>query len=450
MKRNPDGSPLLSWERLAHFRLLLAFLLCLLPLLSARAMTVERVISPAGIEAWLVEDHSNPIISMHFAFRGGTALDPSGKAGLADMVGSLLDEGAGDMDSQTFQGKLEDMAISLGYSVGKDAFHGHLKTVTANRDQAFDLLRLSLTQPRFDADAVDRVRGQLLAELAQELQDPDAIAGRAFAKQMYPDHPYGVPSNGYPETVSAITVDDLKGWVASHLGRDQLYVAVVGDITAAQLGQRLDQVFGTLPAKAEPISVPEVAADAKGQVEVIRRPIPQSVVVFGEQGMKRDDPDWYAAYVMNYILGGGGFSSRLLTEIRVKRGLAYGAYSYLVPRDHAALIEGGVGTRNDRVAESLSLVRQEWKRMADSGVTAEELANAKTFLNGSFPLQMDSTQSIAALLVTIQLDRLGIDYLDRRPKLISAVTRDDVRRVAKRLLDSERLAAVVVGDPKGF
>ncbi len=430
--------------------LLVALILCLLPLLPAWAVTIERVVSPGGIEAWLVEDHSNPIISLHLAFRGGSALDPEGKAGLANMVGSLLDEGAGDMDSQTFQGKLEDSAIALGYSAGRDAFHGYLKTLTANRDEAFDLLRLSLTRPRFDGDAVDRVRGQLLAELAEELQDPHAIAQRAFAKEMYPNHAYGVPIDGYPQSVSAVTVDDLKGWVAAHLGRDQLHLAVVGDITAAQLAPLLDHVFGELPAHAAPIAVAEVVPDAKGQVEVIRRPIPQSVVVFGEQGIKRDDPDWYAAYVMNYILGGGGFSSRLLTEIRVKRGLAYGAYSYLVPRDHSALIEGGVGTRNDRVAESLSLVREQWRHMAETGVTPEELANAKTFLNGSFPLQMDSTQSIASLLVAIQLDRLGIDYIGRRPGLIDAVTLDDVRRVAARLLDARRLSAVVVGNPAGL
>ncbi len=431
-------------------RLLAVLVLCLLPGMPALALNVEPVKSPGGVEAWLVQDHSNPIISLSFAWRGGAALDPAGKTGLAYLVGGLLDEGAGDLDSQAFHGKLEDLAISLGFDAGMDTLHGQVKTLTANRDVAFDLLRLSLTQPRFDAEAVERVRSQVLAELSRQLQDPNAIAQRAFAKMMYPDHPYGRQVDGDPETIKSITVDDLKAWTAAHLGRDQLHIAVVGDITPDQLRPLLDQVFGSLPATAAPVTTPEVQADAKGQVEVIRRQIPQSVVVFGEQGLKRADPDWYAAYVMNYVLGGGGFASRLMTEIRVKRGLAYGAYSYLMPRDHGALAAGGVATRNDRVAESLQLVRQEWGRMADGGVTADELANAKTFLNGSFPLQMDGTGSIAALLVTIQLDNLGIDFVDRRPQLINAVTAADVKRVAKRLLDPAHLATVVVGDPQGM
>ena len=432
------------------FRLLMTALLCLWPILPAYAVDVQKVVSPGGIEAWLVEDRSNPIISMSFALRGGSAVDPAEKSGLAEMVCNLLDEGAGDLGSRAFHEKLDDLAISLGFSAGEDAIYGHLKTLTENRETAFDLLRLSLTRPRFDATAVERVRAQSLAELSQQEQDPDAIAGRAFSRMMFPDHPYGRPSDGREDTVKTITAVDLKDWVAAHLGRDQLTVAVVGDIRPEVLGMALDQVFAGLPARAAPVAVPEVTPDAHGQRDVIRRQIPQSVVQFGSAGLKRDDLDWYAAYVMNYILGGGGFSSRLLTEVRVKRGLAYSVYSYLRPYDHGGLIFGGVASRNDRVAESLRLIGEEWRRMAEKGVTAAELANAKTYLNGSFPLQLDSTSSIARLLVTIQMDNLGIDYLQRRERLINAVTLDDVRRVAKRLLDAEHLAAVVVGDPKGM
>jgi len=434
----------------SRLRLLVTALICLWPILPAHAVDVQKVVSPGGIEAWLVEDRANPIISVSFALRGGSAVDPADKSGLAEMVCNLLDEGAGDLDSRAFHEKLDDLAISLGFSAGEDAVYGHLKTLTDNRDTAFDLLRLSLTQPRFDPTAVERVRAQSLAELSQQEQDPDAIAGRAFSRMMFPDHPYGRPSDGREDTVKAITAMDLKDWVAAHLGRDQLTVAVVGDIRPEALGMALDQVFGGLPARAAPIAVAEVTPEAHGQKEVIRRQIPQSVVQFGSAGLKRDDPDWYAAYVMNYILGGGGFSSRLLTEVRVKRGLAYSVYSYLRPYDHGGLIFGGVASRNDRVAESLRLIGEEWRRMADKGVTAAELANAKTYLNGSFPLQLDSTSSIARLLVTIQMDNLGIDYLQRRARLIDAVTLEDVHRVAKRLLDAEHLAAVIVGDPKGL
>lgn len=440
-----SGVLMRSWRGLAA-----AAALFLLPQMPAQAFTIQQVVSDSGVEAWLIEDHSNPIIAMNFAFRGGAALDPADKTGLSNMVASLLDEGAGEMDSQTFQGKLEDLGISLGYSAGSDQLHGHLKTITDNQAVAFDLLAQSLTKPRFDADAVDRIRGQILSELAHEQQDPQAIAGRALAKMMYPDHAYGRGVSGVETTVNAITAEDLRAYLPRRLARDRLIIGVVGDISAQALKPLLDSTFGGLAAKGDDQLVPDVAANAAGKVEVIRRAIPQSVVLFAQQGVTRTDPDWYAAYVMNYILGGGGFSSRLMTEVRVKRGLAYGVSSSLAPMAHGALVEGGTATRNDRTAESIAIIRQQWQKLADEGVTANELADAKTYLIGSYPLQMDSTQSIASILVAIQQDHLGIDYLDRRSRLIQGVSADDIRRVAKRLLDAKALSFVVVGDPAGM
>jgi zinc protease len=238
--------------------------------------------------------------------------------------------------------------------------------------------------------------------------------------------------------------------VAAHLGRNTLTISVVGDISPAELGPLLDRTFGALPEKAAPVEVADVVPQANGKIEVIHRPIPQSIVMFGEQGLMRDDPDWYVAYVMNYILGGGGFSSRLMTEVRVKRGLAYGVYSYLLPRDHSALLAGSVATRNDRVKDSLQVIKDEWHRMAEGGVTPKELADAKTYLNGSFPLQLESTEAISGLLQVVQVEKLGIDYFDRRKTLIDKVTTADVKRVARRLLDADHLSFVVLGDPQGL
>jgi len=427
-----------------------AALLLLGGLTPAQAFNIQRVSGDSGVEAWLIEDHANPIIAMNFAFRGGAALDPADKAGLTNMAVSLLDEGAGDMDSQSFQGKLEDMGISLGYSAGDDAVYGHLKTVSDNRDTAFSMLAASLSKPRFDADAVERIRSQILADLSRQQQDPQAIAGRALAKVLYPDHPYGRAAEGVEETVKAITADDLKAIPPHRFGRDHLIIGVVGDITPEQLKPLLDATFGPLPDQSDAIAVPEVKANATGHVEVIRRQIPQSVVLFGEQGLKRTDSDWYAAYVMNYILGGGGFSSRLMTEVRVKRGLAYGVSTGLSPYQHGALLDGGTATRNEKTAESIALIRQEWQKLAESGVTAQELADAKTYLIGSYPLQMDSTASIASILVAIQMDNLGIDYLDRRSQLVQKVSLEDIKRVAQSLLDSKALSFVVVGNPAGM
>lgn len=414
----------------------------------ANALTIEKVTSPSGIEAWLVEDHKNPIIAADFSFDTGGATDPAGKEGLATMVSGLLDEGAGDLDAQAFQGKLEDLAVGLTFAADDDTFSGRVKTLTDNRDEAFKLLHLALAKPRFDADAVARVRGQMLVGLQQQEQDPQSLVGRAFAAAIFPNHPYGRLST--EATLKAITEGDLKGWVGGHLSRGKLVVSVVGDITPAQLSALLDQTFADLPAKIDLAPIPEAAVPAKGSLKIIKKPIPQSVVNFGEQGVKRDDPDWYNAYVMNYILGGGSFSSRLMTEVRVKRGLAYGAYSGLEPYEHGGLVIGEVATRNEKVAESLKVIKDELRKMGSTDVSVTELAQAKTYLNGSFPLQMDSTTAIAALLSVVQRDHLGIDYFDRRPSLIDKVTAADIRRVSGKLLDPDKLTVVIVGDPKGM
>lgn len=431
---------------------LAAFLLfALAGALPARAaMKVEEVTGASGVHAWLVEDHTNPIISLSFSFAGGTATDPDGKSGLAGLVADMLDEGAGDLDSQTFQRKLADLAIEMEFSANRDALDGRMKTVTENRDTAFGLLGQALARPRFDDEALERNRRQVLAQLDQELQDPGTVADRKLSEMMFPGHPYGRPEDGTPDSVKALTRTDLADWSRRNLARDRLTVSVVGDITPDQLKTLLDSTFGALPAKADAPAVPDATIAAAGKTEIIRQNYEQSTAVFAEAGIRRDDPDWYAAFVMNYVLGGGGFSSRLMTEVRVKRGLAYSVDSFLAPYDHAALIGGSVGTRNDRMADSLALIRKEWARMAEGGITAAELAAAKTYLNGSFPLEMGSTGAVAGLLTLIQREHLGADYLDRRKTLIDKVTQADVRRVAKRLLRPEALTVVVVGDPKGM
>ncbi len=415
---------------------------------SAAAVEIERVRSPGGIEAWLVQDHTIPIISMSFSFAGAAALDPPGKEGLADMVSSLLDEGAGELDSEAFQRALEDISASISFDAGRERFQGSLKTLGRHRDAAFRLLRLAVTGPRFDAKPVERIRAQLIASLMSQQENPRRIAGRTWYRTVFPTHPYGNPVAGTIDSVTAIKRADLKRFTAERFGRDNLLIGVVGDIAPGELGRRLDEVFAGLAARSQPVRLADVRPDGAGRLVIVRKPIPQSVVVFGQRGIKRDDKDYYAAYVMNYILGGGGFSSRLTEEIREKRGLAYSVYSYLNPLDHAGLIMGGLGTRNDRVATSLEILRAEWTRIARHGVSEDELRAAKTYINGSFPLRLDSSRRIANLLVAIQVSKLGIDYLDRRPELIDAVSRDHIRRVARRLLEPDGLTVVVVGDPK--
>lgn len=414
----------------------------------AAAVTVERVESHGGIVAWLIQDNMVPLVSIEFSFRGGAALDPSGKAGLANMTASLLDEGAGELDSQEFQQKLSDLAVSLSFDAGMDTFRGSLKTLNRTRDEAADLLALALTEPRFDEDAVERIRQQIQTALTRQSTDPNEIASKVWWKAVFPDHPYGRPLEGMLETVAAISVEDMRHLVEERFARDQLIIGVVGDITPEELGPLLDRAFGDLPAEGKPFSLVEPELKASGETYVVETEVPQSVVLFGHRGIKREDPDYYIAYTMNYVLGGGGFASRLYEEVREKRGLAYSVYSYLTPLEAVGVYSGGVSTANGRVGESIEVIRKEWELMREKGVSAEELADAKTYLTGSFPLRFTSTDRIARMLVGMQYNNLGIDYIDKRNSYIESITLEEVQRVARELLVPENLTVVVVGKPE--
>jgi zinc protease len=414
----------------------------------AGATTVKRLVSPSGIVAWLVEDHAVPVIALDFAFAGGANEDPADKPGVAHMVASLLDEGAGDLDAVAFHDRLAGHAIELGFTAGRDNFHGSVRTLTENRDVAFDLLRLALTGARFDAEAVERIRTQVLSGLRRDSTNPGDIASRRWWETAFPDHPYGRSTRGTADTVAHISADDLKSYTRHAFARDTLKISVVGDLDAAAAGKLIDEVFGSLPAKAELSPVAAVAPKGLGRRIVVDLDVPQAIVVFGGLGIARRDPDFIPAFIINHILGGGVMSSLLYTEVREKRGLAYGIRTSLVPLEHAALFTGSTGTRSDKTGETLQIIEDEIARFAGTGPTDEELAKAKSFLEGSYALAFDTSTKIAGMLVQIQLDNLGIDYIDRRNGLIRAVTAADVKRVAKRLLNGAMLVTVV-GRPLG-
>jgi zinc protease len=425
--------------------LLLALVLLATPAFAANK--VQEVTSPGGISAWLVEDHSLPVVTLDVYFRGGAALDPADKPGLATLTADLLDEGAGALDSQAFQAKLEDLAASLEFSASEDGMTASLRSITGNLAAAAQLLHLSLTAPRFDDKAVARVRSQLLAQLAREEREPQYIAGRLWFHNAFDGHPYAQPSQGTPESIARIAIADMRGVVQHRFAKNVMLVGVVGDISPATLAALLDRTFGDLPVHAAEGTVPDVTISPREPLLLAEMPIPQSVVTFGQAGIKRDDPDFYAAFVVNHILGGGSFSARLTEEVRVKRGLAYSIYSALDPLQHSGIILGSVATENKNVAQSIDLIRQEWRRMREHGPTLQELQDAKTYLTGSYPLSLDSTARIAATLVAVQRDKLGIDYLERRNGLIEAVSLEDAKRVAARLFDPDKLSFVVFGAP---
>jgi len=398
----------------------------------AKAIDIQEVTSPGGITAWLVEDYTVPIVTVQFAFRGGSAQDPEGKAGLGNLLSGLLDEGAGDLDSKAFQTRLENRNIKLSFDVGRDAFYGSLKTLAANREEAFDLASLALTAPRFDDEPVSRIKAQIISRLRSEQTDPEDMARKAWSHEVFGDHPYGRDSEGTPETVEKLTAEDLRDFASKNLARENLVVAVVGAIDAETLKDDLDKLFGGLPEKPQLTEIADVTA-ADGKSEHIDLPVPQTVIRIGGSGLKRDDPDFIPAYVADHILGGGTFSSRLYREVREKRGLAYSVGSSLVPFDHSGAWVAAAATRSDAAKEAVDLMLAEVKGLAEKGPTAKELDEAKSYLTGNYALRFDSSAKIARQLLGIQLDRLGIDYVDKRNEMIRAVSEEDVKRAAARV-----------------
>ncbi len=416
-------------------------------LAASSGMNIQRVTSPGGIEAWLVESHANPLIAIRFAFRGGASQDPAGKEGLAYFVSGMIDEGAGSFDSVAFQERAQGLAMRMDFDAGRDVMVGNLQTITENKDEVFDLFRLALTEPRFDDTAFARVQAQILAGLQFDEHDPETVASLAWDKLAFPEHPYGRPIKGTKDSIAAITPDDLRDYVRRNFARDKLSISVVGDIDAETLGKALDLMFGGLPAKGDLQPVADAAPPLGPTREIIEMDVPQSVAQFGQRGVARKDPDFIPAYVLNYIIGGGGFSSRLMEEVREKRGLAYSVYSNLYPFQHGAVFVGNVATKNEAVGQSLQVIEDELRRLAANGPSEDELANAKSYLTGAYALRFESSSSIANQLLWLQIEDLGIDYIKKRNALVEAVTMDDVKRVAKRLIEADRLITTIVGKP---
>jgi zinc protease len=433
---------------------LVGSILCIAAVLSAgpraaSAMTIEKIVSPSGIEAWLVQEKAVPLVALNYAFHGGATQDEPDKAGTANLAIDMLDEGAGDLDGKAFHERMENHAIDLGFQVGRDYMHGSLRALNEHREEAFDLLRLALTSPRFEAGDLERVRGQEMAALQRDTTNPNDLASRRWWETAFPGHPYGRETKGTLESVPRITADDLRSYVRRVFARNELKISIVGDVDAKTAGELIDRAFAGLPARNDLKPVANATPSGLGRRIVINVDVPQAVVTFGGQGIARQDPDFMAAYIVNHILGGGSFSSRLYREVREKRGLAYGVSDSLVWFQRAAVVLGGTATRADRTADALAVIEEEIKRMAKDGPTPDELAAAKSFLKGSYALTLDTSAKIGAQLTQIQIDNLGIDYIQRRGTLIDAVTIEDARRVARRLY-SGGLLVTVAGRPKGL
>ena len=426
---------------------LMGALICLALPLRAEVQ-IQEVTSPGGIKAWLVENHDIPFTVLNIRFKGGTSLDAAGKRGAVNLMTALIEEGAGDLDSQAFAAARDGMAAEFGFSSDSDGVSVSARFLTDTSTQATDLLHLALTTPRFDPDAIERVRGQVLQNIASNAKDPSAIASDLLSHAAFGDHPYGSSGDGTADSVQALTRDDLLAAYHAALARDRIYVAAAGDISAADLGKMLDKLLGDLPATgaAQPA---DVALTAKGDVITQSFPGPQSTISFYQGGITFEDPDYFAATILNEILGGNGFSSRLMDQVREKRGLTYGIDTSLAAYDHGEILAGSVATANDKAAEAMQIIREVWADVAKNGVTQKEVDDTKTYMTGSYPLRFDGNKRIASILVGMQMLGLPVTYRATRNAKVEAVTLADVNRVAASLLTPDNLTFVVVGDAKG-
>lgn len=428
-------------------RLLALFILVAFPLRAE--VDITQVTSPSGLNAWLVEERSIPFVSLDLIFPGGATLESDEQAGVVNLMTALLSDGAGDMDAQAFAARSEELATSLSFSAGRDSVSVSVRFLTEDAEEVIEHLRLALTEPRFDDDAIARTRGQILAQLRREALDPNMLASRAFASVAFDGHPYGRETNGTPETVGALDRDAL---VAAHQGaitRDRVYIGAAGDISAEELGELLDRLFEGIPETGW--DLPEHAEFlAEPGVEVIPFDGPQSVVAFGHAGIARDDPEFLTAYVVNEIFGGGRFGTRLMRTLREERGLTYGIGAFLSSGALGESYQGRLSTDNDNVEIVLELLREEWAQMANDGVTEEELRRIQTYLTGAYPLRFDGNSSIASIMASMQYQGFDIDYVNRRNDMISALTLDEVNDLASRLYDTEALFFVIVGQPVGL
>ena len=412
-------------------------------------VAITPVTSESGLQAWLVEERSIPIVALDLIFAGGANLDSDATAGATSLMTALLSEGAGDMDAQAFAARTEELAARISFDAGRDTVSVSLRFLTEDADEVIDHVRAALTDPRFDDDAIARVRGQMLSKLRRDALDPNTLASRAFAQAAYGDHPYGRVSDGSVETVAAL---DRAALLAAHeraIARDRVFIGAAGDIDAPELARLIDRLFDGIPQEGAPIPDRAAFAAAPG-VDVIPFDGPQSVIAFGHDGIARDDPDFLTAFVVNEVFGGGRFGTRLMESLRVQRGLTYGVGSFLASGLLGESYQGRMSTDNANAAAAIDLLREEWARIAQDGISEDDLSRIQTYLTGAYPLRFDGNGAIASSMASMQYQGFDIDYVNIRNDLIDALTLDQVNAMAARLFDVDALYFVVVGQPEGL
>ena len=416
-----------------------------------KILDIQEVTSPGGITAWLVEDKSLPLISLKFSFKGAGAIrDGIEKQGLARLLSNTMDEGAGELTSQEFQKTLSDNSITLYFNSDRDNFGGQLKTLSRNKDKAFELLTLALIKPRFDPEPVTRMRQANSSRIRSSMGDPDWIAARIFNDIAFAGHPYALNSGGTLSSLQSIIAQDLKQFTKDWLTKDRLVIGITGDIDAQELARILDQIFGTLPASGKQDKIKNHTIQHSGQIFHYKKDIPQTIISNALPSFDHKDPDYYALQVMNYIFGSSGFGSRLMEEAREKRGLTYGIYSGLLSLDYLDGFTISTSTKNTSIKEMMAIIEAEINKITETPVEAAELQDAQSYITDSMPLSLTSTDKVSGILLGLQLNERPIDYLDNFAGKINAVTIQDIQNVAKRLFDTAKMTTIMVGQPEGF
>jgi zinc protease len=409
----------------------------------------KRIVLDNGMVLLLSEKHDIPMVTMNMALRAGGMVEPSDKPGLAAITASLLTQGTASRTANQISREIDFVGGSLSVSGGDDFASASLRVLKKDLRMGLDLLSDVLLHPIFDQKEIDRKVKETLAEIQRQKEEPDSVAGEAFAKAVFGDHPYGKSNDEVAAYLPKMARQDIIDFYSERYSPNNTIIAVVGDAGEQEIRQLLNEYFKSWKKTEQPLrSIARPPVREKTTVQKIDKSITQANIEMGHIGISREDPDYYAVMIMNYILGGGGFSARLMDNIRDNKGLAYDVHSGFSARKDPGAFSVSIQTKNESANEVIDETLKEIRRMQDELVSGKELADAKAYLTGSFPLKMDTSAKIAGILTSVEIYGLGLDYPQKYPGLINRVTREDIQRVAKKYLHPDMMAIVVVADQK--
>lgn len=411
--------------------------------------TIQQFVTPGGVSVWLVEEPSIPILSLRMAWQAGETNDPEGMEGLTNAMVYHMNEGAGEYDTQAYFKRMEELNMSFSCGASDESTYCNASMLTDNAADSFEMISLALAEPRFDDGPFERFQREQEVSLQTRETNPQFLARRARIQALYPDHAYARETSA--ESLAAITQDAMRTQKDLLMVREGMLVTAVGAMSPEELAPLIDAAAAGLAETSDTSETADVVlADPVAAPLTVDLPQPQSLVTFAAPAMKREDPDFYTAVVLNYTFGGGGFESRLMKDLRVEKGLTYGVYTQVSSEDKLQLWAGGGQTKNESAGEFIAAVRANMESMVAEGMTEQELSDAKSYLTGSYPLGFDSNAKIAARMMGVRLDGLPVDFFDKRNAMVDAVTLEDVNRVAAEYLDPGNFTFVVVGQPEGL